>query len=156
MLSSFVHTCNLFAGLTTDVNRHPKPAKTEYPVVHRSTTPPPSAVGRPATPSFPGLTDLPHEVLVKVLSSLSPKDLCSLSQCCRSLSRAAKDGALWQHVHPIRWFNSYWEFFRPKKPPVGESLDNFDDVLLQEYSSTDHSTVCGDWSMDGGFNRVCP
>jgi F-box/leucine-rich repeat protein 5 len=104
-----------------DDNRYPEPAQTKH-----------SPSVKSSAHRLPGLSDLPEELLVKIFKSLSPKDLCSLMQCSRELSRAAKSSRLWQHLHPMRWFAGHWQFFKPRGHPPSDTLDDFDDSLLLE------------------------
>lgn len=49
---------------------------------------------RPCSP----LLDLPAELVQQILSSLSPTDLCRVSQTCRSLCSHASDERLWKPI----------------------------------------------------------
>ncbi|XP_019628195.1 PREDICTED: F-box/LRR-repeat protein 5-like [Branchiostoma belcheri] len=61
---------------------------------------------------------LPSEVLLRVMSYLSPRDLCRCAQVCRSWSVLARDGHLWQVMHPARWAQGDWRFgFLPDEDP---------------------------------------
>ncbi|XP_078596992.1 F-box/LRR-repeat protein 5-like isoform X2 [Branchiostoma floridae x Branchiostoma japonicum] len=61
---------------------------------------------------------LPSEILLRVMSYLSPRDLCRCAQVCRSWSDLARDGHLWQVMHPARWAQGDWRFgFLPDEDP---------------------------------------
>ncbi|CAH1265141.1 FBXL5 [Branchiostoma lanceolatum] len=61
---------------------------------------------------------LPSEILLRVMSYLSPRDLCRSAQVCRSWSDLARDGQLWQVMHPARWAQGDWRFgFLPDEDP---------------------------------------
>ncbi|XP_077464409.1 F-box/LRR-repeat protein 5 isoform X2 [Stigmatopora argus] len=49
------------------------------------------------------ISQLPAEVLLRILRFLGPPDLCRCAQVCLSWSELAKTGSLWRHLHPIRW-----------------------------------------------------
>ena len=63
--------------------------------------------------SAPSLLHLPPEVLLNILSYLSPSELLSLSQLHSKLNTLAFDGSLWQHIHPVRWAQGHREFYQP-------------------------------------------
>ena len=65
------------------------------------------------SPSAPSLLHLPPEVLLDILSYLSPTELLSLSQLHSKLNTLAFDGSLWTHLHPVRWAQGHREFFQP-------------------------------------------
>ena len=90
----------------------------------------------------PSFTDLPQEVLLKVLRHLSPRDLCIVAQVNNTLAQATMDGLLWQHVHPVRWFHGHWKFYKPSKGDDGDCDDRFDDGLL----ASSCSCVGDNWS----------
>jgi len=54
---------------------------------------------------------LPPEVLLQVFKYLSPQDLCHCAQVNSVFSKAAFDGSLWHHLHPVKWFSGHWKFF---------------------------------------------
>eukprot|EP00058_Branchiostoma_floridae_P017295 XP_002602783.1 hypothetical protein BRAFLDRAFT_115491 [Branchiostoma floridae] len=61
---------------------------------------------------------LPSEILLHVMLYLSPRDLCRCAQVCRSWSDLARDGHLWQVMHPARWAQGDWRFgFLPDEDP---------------------------------------
>ena len=68
---------------------------------------------RPSSPSGPALLQLPPEVLLTILSYLSPSELLSLSHLHSKLNALAFDGSLWQHLHPVRWAQGHKEFYQP-------------------------------------------
>ena len=63
--------------------------------------------------SGPSLLQLPPEVLLTILSYLSPSELLSLSHLHSKLNALAFDGSLWQHLHPVRWAQGHKEFYQP-------------------------------------------
>ena len=63
--------------------------------------------------SGPSLLQLPPEVLLTILSYLSPLELLSLSHLHSKLNALAFDGSLWQHLHPVRWAKGHKEFYQP-------------------------------------------
>ena len=64
-------------------------------------------------PSPPSLLTLPPEILLRVLSYLSPSELFSLSHLHSSLHTLTFDGSLWTHLHPVRWVHAQRTFYRP-------------------------------------------
>ena len=66
-----------------------------------------------SAPSGPSLLQLPPEVLLSILSYLSPSELLSLSHLHSKLNALAFDGSLWQHLHPVRWAQGHKEFYQP-------------------------------------------
>jgi hypothetical protein len=50
-----------------------------------------------------GLPGLPAPVLLRVLSHLSPEELCVAAATCHSLRHAAHDTALWRALYLARW-----------------------------------------------------
>lgn len=72
---------------------------------------PPQANG--PSPSTPSLLHLPPEVLLNILSYLSPAELLSLAHLHSKLNTLAFDGSLWQHLHPVRWAEGHREFYQP-------------------------------------------
>lgn len=73
-------------------------------------------------PQTPSLLTLPPELLLQVLSYLSPRDLLRLAPLHSALCRLTQDPSLWQHLHPVRWAVGHWEFFRP--PPTGSQVSH--------------------------------
>ena len=63
--------------------------------------------------SAPSLLHLPPEVLLNILSYLSPTELLSLAHLHSKLNTLAFDGSLWQHIHPVRWAQGHREFYQP-------------------------------------------
>ncbi|XP_051929821.1 F-box/LRR-repeat protein 5 [Hippocampus zosterae] len=49
------------------------------------------------------VSQLPAEVILRILAYLDPRDLCRCSQVCASWSELAKTGSLWRHLYPVRW-----------------------------------------------------
>ncbi|XP_069785386.1 F-box/LRR-repeat protein 5 isoform X2 [Narcine bancroftii] len=49
------------------------------------------------------VSQLPPEVLVKILGYLNPRDLCRSSQVNRHWAQVARSGALWRHLYPVSW-----------------------------------------------------
>ena len=68
----------------------------------------------------PSLLTLPTELSLQILSYLSPQDLLHLVPLHSTLYHLARDPALWQHLHPVRWAAGHWEFFKP--PPVNDQV----------------------------------
>ena len=66
-----------------------------------------------SAPLAPSLLHLPPEVLLNILSYLSPCELLSLSHLHSKLNTLAFDGSLWQHIHPVRWAQGHREFYQP-------------------------------------------
>ena len=67
----------------------------------------------------PSLLTLPPEVLLQILSYLSPHDLLRLAPLHSTLHRLTQDVTLWQHLHPVRWAAGNNQFF---KPPLIDNL----------------------------------
>jgi len=65
---------------------------------------------------------LPPEVILQVFKYLSPQDLCHCAQVNSVFSKAAFDGSLWHHLHPVKWFLGNWKFL----PPRGLDLQQLD------------------------------
>ncbi|XP_070559832.1 F-box/LRR-repeat protein 5-like [Ptychodera flava] len=53
---------------------------------------------------------LPTEIIMKIFSLLSPKDLCHCAQVCRQWSNLAFSGSTWRALYPCRWAKGIWEF----------------------------------------------
>ncbi|XP_077572872.1 F-box/LRR-repeat protein 5 isoform X2 [Stigmatopora nigra] len=53
--------------------------------------------------SWVHISQLPAEVLLRILRFLGPPDLCRCAQVCLSWSQLTKTGSLWRHLYPIRW-----------------------------------------------------
>ena len=66
-----------------------------------------------STYSGASLLQLPPEVLLTILSYLSPSELLSLSLLHSKLNALVFDGSLWQHLHPVRWAQGHKEFYQP-------------------------------------------
>ena len=80
----------------------------------KASKPRPSDPTTGSTPSGPSpLLQLPPEVLLSILSYLSPSQLLSLSHLHSKLNALAFDGSLWQHLHPVRWAQGHKEFYQP-------------------------------------------
>ncbi|XP_076448172.1 F-box/LRR-repeat protein 5-like [Babylonia areolata] len=56
------------------------------------------------------LERLPTELTMKILSHLSPRDLCRCAQVSQQLNRAAMDPSLWRTVLPVQWAAGNWDF----------------------------------------------
>jgi F-box/leucine-rich repeat protein 5 len=54
---------------------------------------------------------LPPEILLRIFSFLSPKDLCRMSQTHSFFTQLCYDETLWRSIHPIHWANGHWQFF---------------------------------------------
>ncbi len=67
----------------------------------------------PALVSPPSLLSLPPEVLLHILSYLSPQELISLVPLHSMLYHLMRDPSLWLHLHPVRWNAGHWKFFKP-------------------------------------------
>ena len=80
----------------------------------KASKPRPSDPTLGSAPSGPSpLLQLPPEVLLSILSYLSPSQLLSLSHLHSKLNALAFDGSLWQHLHPVRWAQGHKEFYQP-------------------------------------------
>ena len=66
-----------------------------------------------AVVSPPSLLSLPPEVILQILSYLSPQELLSLVPLHSMLYHLTRDPSLWLHLHPVRWNAGHWKFFRP-------------------------------------------
>lgn len=51
----------------------------------------------------PGILDLPHEVMLNVMSYLTPLDLGVCGQVCHDWLTLSRDPLLWKQLHPVRW-----------------------------------------------------
>ncbi|XP_068448826.1 F-box/LRR-repeat protein 5 isoform X2 [Clinocottus analis] len=49
------------------------------------------------------ISQLPNEIMLRLLRYLSPADLCRCSQVCSGWSDLTKTGSLWRHLYPVRW-----------------------------------------------------
>ncbi|XP_056271258.1 F-box/LRR-repeat protein 5 isoform X2 [Pseudoliparis swirei] len=49
------------------------------------------------------ISDLPTELLLRLLRYLGPEDLCRCSQVCSSWLDLTRTGSLWRHLYPVRW-----------------------------------------------------
>ncbi|XP_034387081.1 F-box/LRR-repeat protein 5 [Cyclopterus lumpus] len=49
------------------------------------------------------ISQLPTEIMLRLLRYLGPEDLCRCSQVCSSWLDLAKTGSLWRHLYPVRW-----------------------------------------------------
>jgi hypothetical protein len=68
----------------------------------RRPAPPPTAAGASAGASG-GLAALPAPLLLRVLSHLSPEDLCAAARAGHALRAPASDPALWRSLYLVRW-----------------------------------------------------
>ncbi|KAL8575501.1 hypothetical protein ACOMHN_013052 [Nucella lapillus] len=59
------------------------------------------------------LQELPTEVALKILSYLSPRELCHCAQVSQHMNRVAMDPSLWRAVLPVQWAAGDWTF-KPK------------------------------------------
>ena len=62
----------------------------------------------------PPILHVPPEVLLQIFKYLSPQDLCRCAQVNPVFSKAAFDGSLWHHLHPVKWFSGNWKFLPPR------------------------------------------
>lgn len=86
-----------------------------------SITSPPFPLCSSLPPAWsPSLITLPTEILLHILSYLSPRDLLRMLPLHSTLYHLTRDGSLWQHVHPVRWARGHWDFFTP--PPVDNQV----------------------------------
>jgi F-box/leucine-rich repeat protein 5 len=73
---------------------------------------------------------LPTELLLKIFSYLSPRDLCRCAQVCRQWSEVSWDGLLWQQLHPVRWiFRDDWRMGMDEYEPActcNEDINEWD------------------------------
>ncbi|XP_071084243.1 F-box/LRR-repeat protein 5-like isoform X1 [Haliotis cracherodii] len=51
---------------------------------------------------------LPDEILLCVLSLLSPQDLARCAQVCQHWNKMALDSSLWSHFYPVQWAQGVW------------------------------------------------
>ncbi|XP_076014361.1 F-box/LRR-repeat protein 5 [Genypterus blacodes] len=49
------------------------------------------------------ISQLPTEIMLRLLHYLGPEDLCRCSQVCTTWSELTKTGSLWRHLYPVRW-----------------------------------------------------
>ncbi|TNN42863.1 F-box/LRR-repeat protein 5 [Liparis tanakae] len=49
------------------------------------------------------ISDLPTELVLRLLRYLGPEDLCRCSQVCSSWLDLSRTGSLWRHLYPVRW-----------------------------------------------------
>ena len=49
------------------------------------------------------MEQLPAEVMIKVMSYLSPKDLCRCAQVSQHWNQVALDPCLWPGIYPVQW-----------------------------------------------------
>lgn len=69
------------------------------------------------------LIDLPLDCLERIMTRLSPKDLCCVSQMCRLLKTLASSQPLWKALYHARW---------PSGHDLIEHDETCDDVLWKE------------------------
>ena len=50
-----------------------------------------------------GFSDLPPEIALRILSHLSPQDLCRGAQVCQQWSDLCMDPQLWPSLLPVQW-----------------------------------------------------
>jgi len=60
-------------------------------------------IGRSRCVRFDNLNDLPAEILLSILSFLSPKDLCTSMSVCQLWNVLANDRFLWKELFICRW-----------------------------------------------------
>ncbi|KAK3746036.1 hypothetical protein QZH41_012980 [Actinostola sp. cb2023] len=99
----------------------------------------------------PELLKFPPEIMLRILSYLSPKDLCRTSQVCRRWALLARDGQLWKELFPARWiFRNDWRFGVPSDDEVcdcnckgsfGTLDEDFKLLDLRSYYADDDADV---------------
>uniref|UniRef100_UPI00398EA2E8 F-box/LRR-repeat protein 5 n=1 Tax=Pristiophorus japonicus TaxID=55135 RepID=UPI00398EA2E8 len=65
------------------------------------------------------VSQLPPEVLLKILGYLSPRELCRSRQVNARWSKLARTGALWRHLHPVSWSQGHWYNGPPSTGSLG-------------------------------------
>ena len=51
---------------------------------------------------------VPVEVMMKILSHLSPRDLSRCAQVSQRWNQLAMDPSLWRAIHPVQWAQGEW------------------------------------------------
>lgn len=111
-------------------------AGVKTPVGNKEAT---AATTAPPQESALRLTDLPLDCLERIVSRVSPNDLCCICQMCRLLDRIASSQSLWKALYHMRW------------PSGNEVLENLGDkvswkalYLKQDAEDIERGNTIGD------------
>ncbi|XP_041035589.1 F-box/LRR-repeat protein 5 isoform X2 [Carcharodon carcharias] len=91
------------------------------------------------------VSQLPPEVLLKVLGYLNPRELCRARQVNTRWSRLAGSGALWRHLYPISWVRGNWY----SGPP--SSLNLGPDYLCED--EDEEEDLSREWDEDADIDE---
>nr|XP_057930405.1 F-box/LRR-repeat protein 5 isoform X2 [Doryrhamphus excisus] len=92
------------------------------------------------------ISQLPAEVLLRILQCLSPADLCRCSQVCVSWWELAKTGSLWRHLYPVRWARGHFY-----SGPPGDLDQELDDGWVKTWEK--EVRAYWDWDEDADVDE---
>ncbi|XP_078064681.1 F-box/LRR-repeat protein 5-like, partial [Mustelus asterias] len=91
------------------------------------------------------VSQLPPEVLLKILGYLNPRELCRSCQVNTRWSVLARTGALWRHLYPISWVRGDWY----NGPPPSVSLGP--EYLCED--EEDQEDLSREWDEDADIDE---
>ncbi|XP_072884730.1 LOW QUALITY PROTEIN: F-box/LRR-repeat protein 5 [Hemitrygon akajei] len=93
------------------------------------------------------VSQLPPELLLKILGYLNPRELCRSRQVNTRWARVARTGALWRHLHPVSWARGHWYNGPPSS--VGTGPDRCWDEDLSRARRWDEDADVDESEEDG-------
>ncbi|XP_067880465.1 F-box/LRR-repeat protein 5 isoform X2 [Heterodontus francisci] len=93
------------------------------------------------------VSQLPPEVLLKILGYLNPRELCRSCQVNTRWSRLARTAALWRHLRPISWAKGNWY----NGPPSSASLGP--DCCGEAEEDVEEESLPREWDEDADIDE---
>ncbi|XP_046580695.1 F-box/LRR-repeat protein 5-like [Haliotis rubra] len=97
---------------------------------------------------------LPDEILLCVMSLLSPQDLARCAQVCQRWNKMALDSSLWSHLYPMQWAQGEWSSLPPSYVgEEGEVTHSPKSFIIDEDADVDESESLEDENDEDNENK---